>query len=88
MTFIVLTFNIIIKLTICICVCKFIEYFIVYQNTLSDSGQDGLGQGAAASAITGWSLRWKKMRTQSIIRMIKCGGRPSFLTVAKQIKNL
>lgn len=51
--------------------------------TLSDSGQDGFGHGAAVSDIGGCNFLWNKMRTQSIILMIKWGGRPSFLTVAE-----
>jgi hypothetical protein len=53
-----------------------------HKNTLRDSAQDGLGQGAAVSPITACNLRWKRISTQSMMRMIRCGGRPSFLTVA------
>lgn len=54
-------------------------------STLRDSAQDGLGHGAAVSPITACNLRWKRISTQSMIRMMRCGGRPSFLTVAINI---
>ena len=53
-----------------------------YKCTLRDSAQDGLGHGAAVSPITACSLRWKRISTQSMIHMMRWGGRSSFLTVA------
>lgn len=53
----------------------------------NDSAHDGFGHGQAVSPITAWSFLWKRINTQSMIRIIKCGGRPNFRTVARVIKN-
>ncbi|KAJ8957564.1 hypothetical protein NQ318_020604 [Aromia moschata] len=53
-----------------------------------DSDHEGFGHIAAASATIGCNLRWKSIRTQSMILMIRCGGLPSFLTVATKISHV
>ena len=50
--------------------------------TFSDSDQDGLQQFLSASNTTWSSLFRNKIKTQSIMRMIRCGGLGSLRTVA------
>lgn len=50
--------------------------------TFRDSAQEGLGHGAAVSAMIGCSFLWKRISTQSMILMMRCGGLPSLRTVA------
>lgn len=54
-------------------------------STLRDSAQDGLGHGAAVSGMMGCSFLWNKIKTQSMMRIIRWGGRPNLRTVAVQL---
>ena len=57
-----------------------IDWFLDVTLRLSD--QDGLGQEAIGSGLTGWRRLWKSSNTQSMIRMMRCGGRPNLRMVA------
>lgn len=50
--------------------------------SLSDSCQEGVTQFFSGSIFVGLSRRWKSSSTQSMMRMMRCGGRPSVRTVA------
>ena len=50
--------------------------------TFSDSDQDGVGQCRSRSGTTGFMCFLNRIKTQSMILMIRCGGLASFLTVA------
>jgi len=49
--------------------------------TLSDSAQEGTGQGNVGSPTTVFNGRLKRINTESMIRMIRCGGFASLRTV-------
>jgi hypothetical protein len=59
------------------------KYMYIFSHilTLSDSPQEGLGQGLSGSGVTVSTLFWNSRSTQSIILIIRCGGLPSFFTV-------
>lgn len=50
--------------------------------TLRDSDHEGLLQSLSGSLVMGSTLFWKRMRQQSMILMIRCGGLASLRTVA------
>lgn len=50
--------------------------------SLRDSCHDGVLQFFSGSSLTGLTRLWKSSSTQSIILMMRCGGRPSVRTVA------
>ena len=50
--------------------------------TLRDSLQDGFMQAFSGSCCTMSTRRWNSRSTQSMMRMMRCGGFPSFRTVA------
>jgi len=48
--------------------------------SLRASCHDGFGHGRSGSSVTGSTWRWNSNRTQSMIRMMRCGGFASFRT--------
>ncbi|KAG7261330.1 hypothetical protein CRUP_035729 [Coryphaenoides rupestris] len=50
--------------------------------SLRDSCQEGTVQFFSGSILTVLTRRWKSSSTQSMMRMMRCGGRPSVRTVA------
>lgn len=46
-----------------------------------DSVHDGFGHGRSGSIVHGSILHWKSSSTQSMMRIMRCGGLPSFFTV-------
>ena len=51
-------------------------------STLRDSLQDGFIQAFSGSCCTTSTRRWNSSSTQSMMRMMRCGGFPSLRTVA------
>lgn len=53
----------------------------------SASPQDGFGHGLSGSAVTGSRRFWNRRSTQSMIRMIRCGGLPNLRTGNAKVGN-
>lgn len=69
------------KLNKCYCTCRLPRKFPAVMS-FNDSCHEGVLQFFSGSTFTGLTFLWKSSSTQSMIRMMRWGGRPSVRTVA------